>query len=221
VWFAGGGIVGMLLLWVGLAARRSKAMRRVADECGMRYLGDSSGVSYRDFVGIPFFSGFTTEGRFAHVLRGSHRGHTALLFDYQHRMGADGTTVAALWLPRHAVPGFAVRDRSALEDPDARLPVGQLKFDDSPGFNGRFLVFGSDSRAIRQMLDRQVRNFLMGMERDLCVECAGDLLVVYHMGKSLPESELSTFLRRAQRIKMVLIERAMHREYDQSSRQAS
>jgi hypothetical protein len=186
---------------------RRKSLIKTLKGTGFVHVGHRSGLSWRQFVGVGLLSGNNGE-RFLRVMRGTHKGSESLLFDYRHTAGRRKrtTTVVTLRLPFGRVPGFELRDRRIPDGRPALVRGVQVEFDDHLEFSERFEVTGADPKAIRALLDRRLRCYLLELDQGLCLECSGGYLVLYHFDKIIPSLEIPAFLRRAQRIYAVLMQ---------------
>jgi hypothetical protein len=187
---------------------RKKSLIRALKGTGFVFVGHRSGLSWRQFIGVPLLSGDNGQ-RFLRVMRGTHKGTEALLFDYRHRASNKrncATTVTTLRLPFGRVPSFELRDRLTSGGQSALVRGVQVGFDDHPDFTERFEVTGADPKGIRKLLDRRLRCYLLELGQRLCLECSGGYLVLYHFDKIVPAQEIKAFLRRAQRIYAALLQ---------------
>lgn len=233
-WVAGAGIIVALAVRWWLGPRRSLAADKVARRLGLSFNGPDGSFSPDYFLGVPLFqAGFAPT--FLNVMRGQVDGAEALLFECRQTigtllaamtskssLGGDGAigdrqsrgatvntmTVAAFRVPMGILPHFELREEGGINKIADPFKGEDIAFPEHAAFSKRFLLRGPNPDRIRRVFDSPLLDYLTRQEIPLCVEAAGDWLVVYSFASRVPVRQLASFWGQASGIRSMLLEGA-------------
>ncbi len=189
-------------------ARRTRALRDLAQRLGLRFLGHS----FEEYARAPQLETALFQGRFGkevrNILAGHRGGFTVSFFDYAYgrgrRRGSTEQTVAAFTqgLP---LPQFELLPRRVLSNVDERTFQEEIRFEDRPEFSQRFRLVGPDKDKVRELFTPGRLAFWESLDPKTRwhLEGAGFTHVsrfIYHFGNKVNPEEYPEFVDEATRI---------------------
>lgn len=184
--------------------RRSNALSRVASDMGFSFGPDLYPV-HEELSHLRLFQqGRRRETK--NVLRGSLHGNKTTLFDYKFTVGYGKNshdyhqTVAAFHSSEDSLPSFELRPEGILAKISSALGFYKdIDFEANPDFSKRYLLRGSDERAVRTLFHPGVLGFFRE-ELGWAAEGGGNWLVIYRPAWLIKPGNLRSFLNTAERI---------------------
>ncbi|MBL8891219.1 MAG: hypothetical protein JNL67_14665 [Planctomycetaceae bacterium] len=199
-WFTLGLIVFFalvaLLTYYGstvVAKRRQASIKAIADSLGLEFQAQTSPEQLELFRQISYFS----RGHGHHIL--NHLSGTVdatsiriLDFNYTVSGGKSSTTlrqtVVALESPELDVPGFDLAPESIFTRFTEWFGVQDIDFANHPEFSQKFVLQANNEAGVRQLLDRELLDFLC-KKPDIYLSVRQGLLCVYRPNKLAPPEQ--------------------------------
>jgi hypothetical protein len=191
-------------------SRRLVSLARVATELGMGFTPEDPAL-VNQFGGITF-SLPAQSTRATSVMRGTIRGSSVVLFDYQIVMSVGNNserlelTVAAFDFSSMPLPVFAAEGGQGwtLRLINKVLPNKVIDFPNDPNFNRTFNVTGDDPQAVRRLLGPDARSFLNQLRTEWIFHSNGRWLVMYRSNKRLKPEDYRAFAEEASETMQVM-----------------
>jgi len=197
-----GSVVVLALLAAQIHERRAKLLRAAADDMGFTFTPSDPALA-ASFNDLMLFSGSQTILA-VNVLRGEANGLEVLIFDlhYNTRIGNNvqqRRMTLLVFQDRQADwPSFSLRPRRFFH----RLNTGEVTFEIDEGFKKIYLLQASDTDAVRELFNEDVRHFFM-QNTGVAVEGGGQRLV-YCNGRLVSPEGLRPFMEEGFRVLNVL-----------------
>lgn len=204
-----------LLLWVAVAAvlailptvfllrrRHEKAMRRLADRLGMKYLGkafEPESHSVRRFD--LFRRGSRSE--VTNAMTNRIGDVDVILFEYRYythgrrAKEAAGQTVVILHCRKHRLPRFMLRPIHLGHQLARMFGDNDIGFDCDPAFARRYHVSGQNREEILDAFHMGARQFLRDLDKPAYVEGIGSWLLYYRRNRCLSPPKAKALLNEA------------------------
>ncbi len=170
------------------------ALSMFALEMGYSFEPKDKGLMTADFFQFPLFRRGSSRG-IKNVLKGQFEGVKFTLFEYWYR-DSEGSPnyymVVAFPMDKGILPDFEFRNESITDKIRERFGYKDIDFEFDPEFSKRYLLRGSDERAVRELFHEDIRSFFnIPKKRKLGgVEGGGQWLVYYqstvdYMGRAI------------------------------------
>lgn len=183
----------IIVVSVQYTKKRREAWQAIAETLGFSYTESDTALpeTYSQFK--LFQQGRAR--RADNILRGSHGGITALLFDYRYTTGSgknNNTHVHTLCLVEDenlALPDLLLRKQVRVFDFLGKLFGGQdVNFEDDPEFSKSFILQGIDENAVRKVFSPAIRSAFMQKWQDMGYELMGrgKVLVLLYRTHQIP-----------------------------------
>lgn len=137
----------------------------------------------------------------ANVIEPQSGGERFIAFDFSYTEGTGKRattytqTVIRLDLPGMTLPSFEATPENFLTKLAQGVGFRDIEMDGRSAFNRLFRLKGQDEEAIREVFTPLILNYLeQPQSRNLCLEGAGDRLLVYRLNRRPKPEELEAFL---------------------------
>jgi hypothetical protein len=195
---AGAAVVVVVLVFnLVRAGRRREAFHRVAEDLGFTFYGKTK-EAWRALAGLPLFDrGHAKRSR--NVLKGTARDVELTIFDYHYTTGGGKSSkthkqsVIAFRSPGLELPEFALRPENLFHKIGSAFGYQDIDFDGHPRFSSHYLLRGEEEGAVRALFDDAVLDYFEG-HQNLCVEAAGDRLILYRRSQRIDPGEVRRFM---------------------------
>jgi len=210
-------IAVIIALGVVYDRKRQKALADTAASLGLRFVPKADTAfmeAFRaEFAQFPL----SQQGRGNQISGGVVEGSLGgggigiRIFDHQYTTGSGKSshthtsTVVALHLPEISLPAFVLKEEGVhfsffglFKKPE------DINFEGWPLFSDKFHLTGDDEAAVRQLFKPRVLEWFEQRLR-LRVECAGDTLIVYRLGKRVKPALIADSVKEAGELAAVLI----------------
>jgi hypothetical protein len=187
-------VVVLALIGAALHERRGKELRKAADEMGFTY-------KFEDPVlAVELFGTAALTSRAQNVLRGQAQALEVIVCDLFQPMRQSRITLLVIRDQEANWPGFALHPHGGLHRLDERA-AGTALFEDDAAFARRYRLAaaasrtsltGADTEGVSSVFTESVRGYF-AEHPGLWVQGEGQRLI-YSAGKTVPASELRTFL---------------------------
>jgi hypothetical protein len=150
--------------------------------------------------------------RLSNLLSGETDEVRISIFDYRYTTGSGKQssttrlTIAALESPKLKIPAFTLRPENFFDKIGGLLGLQDLDFADHPEFSGNFVLKGAEEELIRQLFNRQMRDFFVA-RTGCCVEAFPGMMIYYLPGKRRPPAEFAKLLEEAYLVYGVIVDR--------------
>ncbi len=212
-------IVGVILFIAGIAVlarrfdkKRTAALEDVAGRLGLDFYPKGGDISPEALSVFDLFSRGHTK-RVKNAMTGPLGDAEAAIFDYAYTTGhgknrtTHSQTVAMFDMPGLALPNFILKPENIFHKIGGVFGYQDIDFDDHPKFSKQYLLRGADEEAIRQVFGEEV---LMHFDlyKGLCVEAAGQRLMVYRGSRRVKPADLRNFVDDARDVLDLFCEQA-------------
>jgi hypothetical protein len=204
-------LIGMMIFVVFLFSMAAKRRRRDTVRGGqMQHAASQVGFNFKPqapLSELPYLSSFELfEGypyELENLMRGKINGSDALIFDLAYRNvgGAYGggtttsrETMFTVTSPNLNLPEFYLRPEGVLERVLDTMSRVDIDIAERPDFSQKFLLYGKDESAIRQIFRGTKLDFFAN-NPNICVFGRGNYLFLYQSRTLAPPAQLGQYLQ--------------------------
>jgi len=197
-----GSVVVLALLAAQIHERRAKLLRAAAADMGFTFTPSDTALAAA-FNDLALFRS-SQAVHAVNVLRGEANGLEVLIFDFHYNTQVGNhvqqrrMSILAFQDQQANWPSFSLRPRRFYH----RLNTGEITFEIDEGFRKMYLLQSSETDAVREMFNEDVRHFFM-QNTGAAVEAAGQRLV-YCNGRLVSPEGLRSFMEEGFRVLNVL-----------------
>ena len=188
--------------------RRKQAMAGVAQQLGLEFEESVDDGMLERFSDLHLF-GKGSNRKVLNLMTARRSRVEIMIFDYRYQQGggknrrSSTQTVVAFELVGMDLPGFECRSENVFHKIGQVFGYQDIDFDDDPEFSKSMVLRGEDVSRIRQMMNRDIRNFIKE-NKELSVEGKHNLLLVYRHAKQIKPDRIVQALDTAESLRGML-----------------